>query len=113
MLDELISFFREKYPTKRITYLNQKNEKYSGEYLVFNLDILKEIMKRTTLDYEIMTDGVYIKGDKGLFSRLLFECAILAELDEKSSLVILRPYVTATDVMRSSCAILKIFEKTA
>ena len=113
MNEKLILQFREKYPKKMINYLNEKNEKYGGEYLKFNLEILEEILKETTLDYQIKPDSVSIKGDCKLLSRFLWECTVVADFDETRNELYLYPYVTATDVMRACCAIIKIFGKNA
>ena len=113
MEEELLEQFKRKYPTKRIVFLNQRDNKYGGEYLSFNLEIFALSLKDTSLSYEIRPDCVCINGGKELFCKLLFDCATVCEYDEDRSEILLYPYVTATDAMRVCCAILKIFDKNA
>ena len=113
MENELIAKFRRKYPKRHILYLNRIDEKYGGEYLELSLDILKNALSKTILDYEVKSDGVYIKNAKKNFLRLFYECAILLEYCPSTNEAILRPYVTATDTMRACCAIIKLFGKNA
>lgn len=109
----LLEKFEKKNPKARVLDLTIKNEKYRGEYALFNIDILKEILSKTSLEYKIVDEEIHIRGDKKLAKKMLFACHTLCELDKDNKLIILRPYVTATEIMSLACKLLKNFEKNA
>ncbi len=112
-MKKLLEKFENENPRRKVLDLTERNEKYAGDYVSFNLDILREILPRTILEYEISSDEVRINGNKTLAQKLLFDCQTFCVFDERENKVILRPYVPVTDIMSFACKLLKNFEKNA
>lgn len=111
-MEQMLNQFKKEKPREKLLILNKRNKKYAGDYVSFNLDILRRILPRTTLDFVFSGDEVRIKGDKSLARKFLFDLQTLCAFDEQSSEVILIPYVVATEIMSLACKLLKNFEKS-
>ena len=115
--------YKNLHPTKKIIYMHEKiiidtdDDIYEKERLLFNSDIISELLNKTSLEFEISEDYVLIKQNSeiNLFHFLLYECAIFSvplkctSFNFDGALLFLNGYVC--DIMIAICRIYDFFKK--
>ena len=105
------------FPKRHIVFLDGStpfdfiDETHRDGYVRFNLEIYSQMLSQSTLEFEIIQNGVLIFSDspEALFRTLLFDCIGVGQIRENGVFLSARAFVC--DIMRVICGIMEIFKK--
>lgn len=112
--DDVIKEFQSMHNGSALIYLDREREGFEDGYIRFNVDILRQMLPKTSLDFEIYEYDIIIncKSDALLFFRkLIFDCKTVGIISDDNEHLILKPYASVCDIMKVCCALIENFKK--
>lgn len=112
--EDIIKEFQSTHNGASLIYLDREREGFEDGYIRFNVDILRQMLPKTSLDFEISEYDIIIncKGEAlPFFRRLIFDCKAVGIISDDNEHLILKPYASVCDIMKLCCALIENFKK--